>query len=627
MDGQTDRRPLDSGPLMLSIALGGVALLMRLVSPGLPETGDAVAHYQHSRFAWAHAEAALSQWGKPLFTILASPFAQLGMWGMTLFNSLVAVGTCALIMGTLRGVSIVWRWAVPVLLFTVPVYTHTVIAGLTEPLFGLLSVAVALLAMRERWIPALVLLSFLPFVRPEYAALSPFVCLVALVGGQWKKLPLLLLGPALYALCTGMLLGRPWALFVEHTYLGVSTYGHGDPFLFVHRAQRIFGNGILGAVCLSLIAWILLLWKDPAQRVRLVRHALLTMAPSVGIVALHSYAWWQGGMGSLGLERVMATAVPLAVLFVVDVAGTAWRSLADRPQAGKVLVPLVMAYGVLSARTVLVYRPMPYPDDWVQQTQRDAAAHLEQLRKPDERLLYADPYLAALCDIDPWDRERYAVFNGMGSFRRFRARHGDRVVWDAHFAGYEGRVPLDSLLHAPELLLERVFEPAEPVIGIGDLRYSIHIFRQADAERMIVSDTLFARGKPAEGMRLEGPLPVVHSNGSTMLSMIEFPLTFLDLPVGQPGMHGERLLISGVLTKGAVAYWAFVEHGGDEQLGYEQSEIGPGVFRIEMMLTPRGPEVHNKLYIWNPKLEPLEISDLMVLRKGIWQTLQADRNE
>ena len=49
--------------------------------PGHPDAGDGVNHYQHARYAWQHAEVALSQWGKPVFSLLASPFSMLGLTG------------------------------------------------------------------------------------------------------------------------------------------------------------------------------------------------------------------------------------------------------------------------------------------------------------------------------------------------------------------------------------------------------------------------------------------------------------------------------------------------------------------------------------------------------------------
>lgn len=52
------------------------------LSPGVEGGMDSYNHYLISRFSWIHPkELLLDQWGKPLYNILASPFAQFGMMG------------------------------------------------------------------------------------------------------------------------------------------------------------------------------------------------------------------------------------------------------------------------------------------------------------------------------------------------------------------------------------------------------------------------------------------------------------------------------------------------------------------------------------------------------------------
>ena len=80
-------------PSLWWIALGVAAVWMRHRSTGILESGDGIQHYQIARYAWQHHELFLHSWGKPLFTLLSSPFAQLGIWGMTIFNALCFVAT------------------------------------------------------------------------------------------------------------------------------------------------------------------------------------------------------------------------------------------------------------------------------------------------------------------------------------------------------------------------------------------------------------------------------------------------------------------------------------------------------------------------------------------------------
>src|ERR1043165_5405053 len=60
---------------------------------GTGDAGDSITHYLFSRYAPIHPQLYFDHWAKPLFVLLASPFAQLGITGMKIFNSLVSLGT------------------------------------------------------------------------------------------------------------------------------------------------------------------------------------------------------------------------------------------------------------------------------------------------------------------------------------------------------------------------------------------------------------------------------------------------------------------------------------------------------------------------------------------------------
>ena len=82
--------------LLLTGLLAVALFLLRLVSDGVREMGDGIQHYMMARFCWRHPELILDLWGKPLFTLLASPFAQFGYKGMSAFNALLAFTTARL---------------------------------------------------------------------------------------------------------------------------------------------------------------------------------------------------------------------------------------------------------------------------------------------------------------------------------------------------------------------------------------------------------------------------------------------------------------------------------------------------------------------------------------------------
>ncbi|MFT6384975.1 MAG: hypothetical protein ACJAQR_001813, partial [Bacteroidia bacterium] len=50
--------------------------------PNTFDNGDSIKHYIEAHQAWHTPHYFLDMWSKPIFILLASPFASLGWWGM-----------------------------------------------------------------------------------------------------------------------------------------------------------------------------------------------------------------------------------------------------------------------------------------------------------------------------------------------------------------------------------------------------------------------------------------------------------------------------------------------------------------------------------------------------------------
>ncbi|MFT3885215.1 MAG: hypothetical protein QM724_07235 [Flavobacteriales bacterium] len=463
--------------------MAALVVVVRTLSPGVPDSGDGVAHYMHARYFWQEPEAALSQWAKPIFSMLASPFAQLGLWGMAAFGAVCAIATCATIMAFLdEQRSRQWRWAVPVLLFFVPVYVMPVLSGLTEPLFGLASVLVVFFLWRKRYVATMVLMGCLPFVRPEYAAFAPFILAWVVWRRAWRALPWGLLAVIIYSLASWVLLGRPLAFFLDHIYVGNDLYGRGDGWLFCDNIDAMYGLPFKRAVVVAAALWGVLLWRDRERRVQHLFLGTCTLLPAIGIFALHSYAWWHGGMASFGLLRVIATTVPLLVLFVVYMLAHTWAFFLPEGKWGPWAVAgLVLVYGNTAYHELRHRQILPVPDDDLQRTVREAAAYINAHREPGEKIIYLHPYLGALCDRDPWDPDSARSLFGTGSLTEMHIHHGDWVAWDAHFAANEGGLELDLLLNDPRFRPVAEFTPPHEIKTLGGRPYSIHLFQRDTA--------------------------------------------------------------------------------------------------------------------------------------------------
>jgi Gpi18-like mannosyltransferase len=167
---------MSAHPLKL-VALGAsilTVLLFQFFHLGrILDTGDGIAHYQVARDAIHNPELFLNTWGRPFFTLLMSIPSQFGMDAIILINILIATLTAVLLYQVAILLGINNGWLAAVLLITSQSTWNTIFAGLTEPLFLLLSVSSILLIVQNKRNFAYFLLGILILTRPEAIIIAP----------------------------------------------------------------------------------------------------------------------------------------------------------------------------------------------------------------------------------------------------------------------------------------------------------------------------------------------------------------------------------------------------------------------------------------------------------------------
>lgn len=578
------------------------AVVMRLLSPGILELGDGVLHYQMARFAGQHPQLLLDHWGKPLFTLLAAPLAQLGHWGMTLFNALCFALTCWAADRMLRSTSEWARWLFPPALLLVPVYGTMVMEGMTEVLFGLLTVLVVLSLFTRNFHTAAVVASFMPFARPEYIAVLPFVLLWIMVQRKWTAVPFLLTGHLIYAVVGTIMLDEPFWAFTRDPYTGAEAiYGSGSPWHFIQQLDLTHGWPLLVLLLFSLLAVLLLRHIDPVKAYQ--RRTLLVAAllPSLAIILVHSLLWWQGEKGSLGLTRVLATTAPLLVLFSLWTIGRVWGQLNNRRLGGVVLgFALAALYTVLAARALVAVQPLPVESGSYQRFVDKVGKRVGEYAGAARRVVYFHPYIGYRAGLDPFAAER-----ALNAWPSEGLAQNDLVVWDAHFAPNEGGVPLERLLADTTLRLVEVLVPDERMTVLGGAPFEVFIFEVGKAQRISEELTLFQQGVDSV-FAFPHRLDTIRCSGNDTLWCFapnEFPFELSDLPVGLPGMLYSEVLITGDIAwqgeRKDVTNLIFTEDVPSGQVSYWSTTLEEGAFSIRLRIPPRNGTAQNKLYFWN----------------------------
>lgn len=619
------RSPRNEGPVTLAFALAGAAFLVRLLSDGVPDSGDGVAHYQIARYAWKHPLMLFDAWGKPLFTLLAGPFAQLGLWGPALMNALLAATTGVLIIGQVARVQRAWCWAVPIMLFAAPQYAHTVMAGLTEPLFAFMAVWAVVCAMRDRWSWALGVASFLPFARPEHVAVLPVFVLAAMWQRQWRALSWALAGTVFYAVFGFVMTGDPFVVFGNSPYAGVTTYGTGPAMHFINRMPHYFGWPVIVCAALAVAAWPFVWHKDKAQRKHHLMVLALTLVPTVLIIGAHSYAWWKGGHGSLGLDRVMATCLPLLVFFTMHVLSALWKRLPMNAIMRPAFTLLLVVFAWPAYSHVVDELLLPYRPDMVAATLQKASSKVIEVREEGQRVYYMTPLIGAMLDLDPRDDgEAQLLFEPLSIAEGSGIRAGDIVVWDAHHARVDGRIPLDSLMRNERFSLLAVVKPEVPTMVIGDVPYEVYLFQRRSVQRMAVVDTLFGLAQAkAMVLPVRADTVVGTGSGAWVLGSPEFPLTWEGLPLGLDSTSvQERLVVTGRVDgrygKDSLDL-VFTEEEAGEQVRYESLPLRGGEFNAAWDIDDAAGKRANKLYVWNRSGREVRITSWSVVRSRLDQ--------
>ncbi|MDQ3099868.1 MAG: hypothetical protein M3R08_00655, partial [Bacteroidota bacterium] len=377
---QVSNIPNSPSPAWWWVLLATVPVVVRLLSKSILESGDGIAHYHIAAFSWQYPRHFFDFWGKPLFTLLASPFAQLGHWGMTLFNAVCFVLTAWAADGILKKAGPGARWLFPPVLLLVPVYGTMVIAGMTEVLFGLLTILAIRAAFDGKPRIFALIVSVMPFSRPEAIAFVPFAILWIAFNRHWKAIPFLLAGNVIFAILAAFGMKDPFWIWNGDPYQGaMNIYGSGEWDHFITHLHEIYGPVHIGALIALVIC--ALEWR----RVEFIQNGgrtllLLTLFPILAIVLLHSWLWWGGSKGSLGLFRVMATTAPMLVLFILwPIYWACSRMIHGRYMTAFLTVVVAVIYLPAAASIFLEHQPLPVPSDVQQELLTKAGERVKDM--------------------------------------------------------------------------------------------------------------------------------------------------------------------------------------------------------------------------------------------------------
>ncbi len=462
-------------PYLLLAAIACAYVATAAWSEGLGYGGDSFSHYLISRYSWQHPELFLHSWGKPFFTLVSSPFTQLGWAGMIAFNVGCGLLTVHITYLYCRTLGMPYSAMSMIFLALMPIHLRQIPTGLTEPLFALIVALSAYLLLIEKFAAACLLISFLPLVRTEGISILPLFLVALVVDGRVTRAPLLMTGLALYSVAGHLMKDDLWWLTTES--YGYDTYGRrGSVLHYFKLSPYLFGVPLVFLIIIGLGQLVVRLTMRP--RNELDRRALvvtgLLMTGSFCVLFLtYVTTWAMGIFDVIGDRRYMATtasgAVVTAMFGVCWLVGHLGRTTALRTGLVGALCLLAgfSAYRLGGIGTHL-------GDESV--LMRDATRWLKSSGYATEKIYYFNSIVPVELEADPYDPDR---MDHLWALRRESPRRGAIVVWDAHYGPNEARLPLANLTTNPDLVLLKSFVPGTPITTFNGYPFEVHIFQKA----------------------------------------------------------------------------------------------------------------------------------------------------
>jgi hypothetical protein len=459
--------------LFLFIFLAIFFLAIWFLSEGFYGGADNINHYFISRYSFQHHEFFFDGWGRPLYTILSSPFAQFGFKGIQLFNVILAILT--LWVGYLTAKKL--NYSHPVLAFVMigftPIYYIMIFTGLTEILAGFVLILAVYLFFREKYIASAIVISFVYFARSEAMIFYPIFLVAYLFKKQYKAIPFMLVGALIFTIIGGLYFHDFLWLINKFPYpIHHKIYKEWGPLLhFINQRDYLFG---IPLEIMLLLGTIVLISQLPLKKETIRKQSfyelLLILAPFAGYFVMHSVLYWKALGGSIGLIRVITAVVPLSGLICLKGYGYIDQKLKPYPRMKYRVMALVSV--IIIAVTLVMYR-FPQPNRG-EKTMKAAASWLKTSVYADHLVFYTDLTFPFYLDVNPNDNKRSAQI--------FYAQNllilpdSCIMVWDSHFGPYENEIPRDSIVKNKHFKLLRVFKPEKELTIQNGNKYEVMVF-------------------------------------------------------------------------------------------------------------------------------------------------------
>ena len=420
-----------------------IAVLTIIFFNGTGDAGDSIYHYLFAKYAPIHPELFFYHWAKPVYVLLASPFAQFGLTGIKIFNALVSLTTIFLTYKTARELNIKNAIISAVIMIFTPLYYILTFSGLTEPLFALITVFCIYLSTKQKYLATCLIISFLPFVRSEGLIIIGVFGIYFLFKKHWKLLPFLLFGSIVYSIA---------GYFVYHDFLWIfnkipysnlsSSYGSGNLFHFAEQLFYVVGVPIY---ILFWIGFISLIRRTVKKKI-IFEEQFLILFGFICFFIAHSLFWYFGIFNSMGLKRVLIGVMPMISIISLQGFNFITENLFAAKKGLKIIIQVLLVVYII----IFPFTSNPAAINWKREMMLSndqlsaikSANFILNTNGTNCRIICSHPYLSVALNIDCFNKNKRLDLNQRNIEQ---IKTGDIIVWENWFALTESNIKKKDL--------------------------------------------------------------------------------------------------------------------------------------------------------------------------------------
>ncbi len=435
---------------LLSVLFFSTLVVLLFTSSTTTDEGDSLMHYLYAKYAFRYPAHFFNQWAKPVYVLIMAPVAQFGFTAVQLVNIIFTSINFYLVYRIATQAGITKPWMASLIYAATPLSVLVSFSGLTEPMFAFATLLAILLLQKKRFYAALILFSFLPFIRSEGLLVCGVIFLYLLVIEKYELIPLLLAGHIFYSLAGYVVHHDLMWVFNKLSYATLSSaYGSGRWGHYFNVMPEITGVVVKYLLWAGVFYGFILLIRALRKKTNETEQQELWLLYGIflAVFAGHIVFWALGIFNSMGLVRPIAGITPL--MAIIALRGIQYFTASIHQWK----TGLYVQYVLLAAVLVFPFTSNVYAYKWKrdfelkadQQAQLQLVKYIKQ-HYPDHKkqtMYHVLPWISIQLKQDWFDPNHHIHIND--AFTRNQFKKGELFIWDDWFAVVEGNASLEAV--------------------------------------------------------------------------------------------------------------------------------------------------------------------------------------